>query len=88
MNEPNDTGRIMACFILLSALCVGVLFQQLFNDSENRKDFPTFWGGLRDGELAKVSGIKDAVFCHTGLFLSVAKSKEGAIEMAKIAINS
>ena len=58
------------------------------NDSSNRKDFPVSWRGLRDGELAKVSGIKDAIFCHIGLFLSVAKSKEGAVGMAKIAINN
>jgi len=58
------------------------------NDFGNRKDFPAGWGGLRDGELAKVSGVKDAIFCHIGLFLSVARSKEGAIEMAKVALNS
>jgi uncharacterized UPF0160 family protein len=58
------------------------------NDFGNRKNFPASWGGLRDAELAKVSGVKDAIFCHIGLFLSVAKSKEGAIEMAKIALNS
>ncbi|MEI6190857.1 MAG: MYG1 family protein [bacterium] len=58
------------------------------SDSANRKDFPKNWAGLRDGELAKVSGVEDAIFCHNGLFLSVARSKEGAIKMANIAINS
>ncbi len=58
------------------------------NDSENRKDFPKNWAGLRDSELAKASGVEDAIFCHNGLFLSVARSKEGAIKMASIAINS
>jgi uncharacterized UPF0160 family protein len=52
---------------------------------ENRKNFPKAWAGLRDEELAKVSGVSDAVFCHTASFLCVAKSKEGAIKMATIA---
>jgi uncharacterized UPF0160 family protein len=43
--------------------------------------FPEKWAGLNDEELAKVSGVPDAVFCHKGLFMAVAKSKEGAIAM-------
>lgn len=59
------------------------------NDSgyENRKCFPSSWAGLSGEELAKVSGVNDAQFCHRGLFLTVAKSKEGAIKMAELAIN-
>ena len=52
---------------------------------EIRKNLPKEWSGLRDEELAKVSGIHDAVFCHRACFFCVAKSKESAIEMAKIA---
>ena len=55
---------------------------------KNRKDFPLAWGGLKDGELQKISGVPDAVFCHRGLFMAVAKSKEGAIKLAQIAVNS
>jgi uncharacterized UPF0160 family protein len=58
------------------------------NDFKNRKDFPESWAGLRDSELAKASGVEDSIFCHNSLFLSVARSKEGAIKMANIAINS
>lgn len=53
---------------------------------KNRKDFPESWAGLRDGELAKVTGVPDAVFCHTGRFMVVARSKEGAMKLAKIAL--
>jgi len=53
---------------------------------KNRKDFPKSWGGLRDEELQKVSGVEDAIFCHRGLFLAVAKSKESAIALAKKAL--
>ncbi|HEV7424421.1 MAG TPA: MYG1 family protein, partial [Candidatus Paceibacterota bacterium] len=54
----------------------------------NRKDLPSAWGGLRDEELQKVTGVNDAVFCHQGLYMAVAKSKEGAIKLAQIAVES
>ncbi len=53
---------------------------------KNRKDFPKNWAGLRDDDLQKVTGVDDAVFCHKGLFLAVAKSKEGAIKLAELAL--
>lgn len=52
----------------------------------NRKDFPKEWGAKTDGEFAKISGVSDAVFCHKNLFLAVADSKEGAIALAKRAL--
>lgn len=54
----------------------------------NRKNFPKPWAGLRDDELQNVSGVRDAVFCHRALFMAVAKSKEGAIKLAQIAVES
>ena len=53
---------------------------------KNRKDFPVSWAGLRDEEMAKVSGVPDAIFCHRALFLAVAKSKEGATKLAELAL--
>ncbi len=53
---------------------------------KNRKSFPKSWGGLRDKELQDITGVKDAIFCHRGLFLAVAKSKEGAIRLAELAL--
>ncbi|MEI6660343.1 MAG: MYG1 family protein [bacterium] len=53
-----------------------------------RHNFPNAWGGLRDEELAKVTGVPDAVFCHRGLFLAVAKSKEGVLKLAETALNT
>lgn len=55
---------------------------------EIRKQLPQAWAGLRDQELAQVTGISDAVFCHNGLFLAVAKSREGVLALAKIALES
>ncbi len=43
--------------------------------------FPEKWAGLNGDDLVKISGVPDAVFCHKGLFLAVAKSKEGAIAL-------
>jgi len=54
---------------------------------ERRKKFPASWAGLRDEELQKTSGVSDAVFCHRGLFMAVAKSKEGALKLAQKALN-
>ena len=54
----------------------------------NRKDFPKSWGGVRDEELRKITGVPDAVFCHRGLYMVVSKSKEGAIKLAQIALQS
>jgi uncharacterized UPF0160 family protein len=55
---------------------------------KNRKDFPISWAGKRDKELADVTGVSDALFCHNKLFLAVARSKEGALALAKIALES
>lgn len=53
---------------------------------ENRKNFPVAWAGLHDTELQKISGVSDAVFCHRALFTAVAKTKEGAIRLAQLAV--
>lgn len=45
-----------------------------------RHPMPASWAGLMDEELAQVSGIKGAVFCHKGRFISVWKTKEDAIK--------
>lgn len=58
------------------------------NTFKNRKDLPTSWAGLRDEELQQITGVSDAVFCHRALFLAAAKSKEGAIKLAQIALES
>ncbi len=53
---------------------------------KNRKDFPISWAGLRDADLAKVTGVPDALFCHNKRFIVVAQSKEGALALAKLAL--
>ncbi len=55
---------------------------------KNRKLFPETWAGKRDKELADVTGVPDALFCHNKLFLVVAKSKAGALALAQIALEN
>ncbi|HEX2545070.1 MAG TPA: MYG1 family protein [Ramlibacter sp.] len=52
----------------------------------NRMDLPQEWAGLRDQQLAGVCGVADAAFCHTNLFIAVARSFEGALRMAELAL--
>jgi len=47
-----------------------------------RADLPAAWAGLRDADLAAVTGVADATFCHNGRFIAAAKSYAGAYTMA------
>ncbi len=55
---------------------------------DNRKNLPASWAGLREEELQNISGVSDAVFCHKNLFMAVARTKEGAVQLAQIALKS
>jgi uncharacterized UPF0160 family protein len=51
-----------------------------------RADLPAAWAGLRDADLAAVTGVPDAGFCHNGRFIAAAKSFDGILEMARQAL--
>ncbi|MDZ7890525.1 MAG: MYG1 family protein [Rhodoferax sp.] len=51
-----------------------------------RMDLPEPWAGLRDAELAAVTGVADSVFCHLNLFIGGARSFEGAVRLAELAL--
>ncbi len=53
-----------------------------------RKYFPEDWGGKVDEDLQRISGVLDAAFCHNHRFIAVAKSKEGAIKLAELAVEN
>lgn len=55
---------------------------------EARKDLPAAWAGLRDAELAAVTGVPDAGFCHNNLFIASARSFEGILKMARLALEN
>jgi uncharacterized UPF0160 family protein len=55
-----------------------------------RKALPEAWApdgkGFRGADLAAVTGVSDAVFCHGGRFIAGADSKEGAYALAQLAV--
>lgn len=51
-----------------------------------RHPLPSHWGGLSREQLAAVTGVHDALFCHQALFIAGAVSREGAIKMMEIAL--
>jgi len=52
----------------------------------NRKSLPAAWAGLDGEELDKVTGITGCVFCHRARFVGGHTTKEGAMEMARLAL--
>ncbi|MBI3627240.1 MAG: MYG1 family protein [Candidatus Sungbacteria bacterium] len=58
------------------------------HDFKNRKDLPAAWAGKTDQDLQELTGVADATFCHNARFVAAAKSKEGAITLAKLALES
>jgi uncharacterized UPF0160 family protein len=55
---------------------------------DSRKDFPEAWAGLRDEEFSKAAGIDDGVFCHHGLFICGAGSRESILKLLELAIQA
>lgn len=50
---------------------------------EGRFYFPEEWRGKRDADLAAVTGVPDARFCHSAGFLAVAGSKQGVLDLCE-----
>ncbi|MDZ7938860.1 MAG: MYG1 family protein [Rhodoferax sp.] len=53
-----------------------------------RMDLPLPWAGLREQELAAVTGVPDSVFCHLNLFIGGARSFDGALKLAELALDA
>lgn len=52
-----------------------------------RKALPESWAGLHEEDLRKACGIKGAIFCHKGRFISIWKTKEDALKALHIALD-
>lgn len=52
----------------------------------NRKSLPAAWAGLDGEELDAVVGLTGCVFCHRGRFVAGHRTKDGALEMARLAL--
>ena len=55
---------------------------------ESKKLFPIEWKGLRDEELQKITGVNTAFFCHNERFICCTRTKDDALKIAELAINS
>jgi uncharacterized UPF0160 family protein len=55
---------------------------------KNRVDLPAEWAGQRDEQLARVTGVPDAVYCHHQRYVAIAKTKEGAVRLAELALQT
>lgn len=53
---------------------------------EQRLPLPQAWAGLQGNALAEASGVPDAVFVHVRRFVGGARSREGALELARRAV--
>jgi len=56
-------------------------------DGVTRRYLPKTWGGKENEDLSAITGVEDAIFCHTGRFIAVAGSFEGIMRMTELAIN-
>jgi uncharacterized UPF0160 family protein len=54
----------------------------------NRRDLPAEWAGLSGAELAAVTGVPDAVFCHAARFYVSARTRDGIAELARRALQA
>jgi len=54
----------------------------------NRKSLPLPWRGFRDEVLSAKTGIPGSVFCHNNGFIAVTTTREGALALAKLAVDA
>lgn len=52
----------------------------------SKLSLPARWAGLSPAEFEDLSGVSDALFAHRGLFFAAAGSREGALALARIAL--
>jgi len=54
---------------------------------DQRLPLPDAWAGLRDEAMAAATGVADATFCHPARFVCGARSREGTLALAKLAVH-
>lgn len=84
LKEVDKDERIL--FVIFKTKTNYIMQTVRGKDGEDRKKLPKAWLGKRDEELAKVTGVSDSIFCHTGRFIAVAGSLEGIKKLAELAI--
>ncbi|KAJ8596905.1 GAMM1 protein [Rhizopogon salebrosus TDB-379] len=53
---------------------------------DSRKALPEMWRGVRDDELTKITGVDGCIFVHASGFIGGNRTKEGALNLAKLAL--
>ena len=53
---------------------------------ELRADLPAHWAGLTGAALEAACGIEGASFCHKGLFVAAAGTRDAALALAELAV--
>lgn len=51
-----------------------------------RRSLPANWAGKVGLDLAEITGVEDASFCHPNLFIAGAQSKEGVQRLSELAL--
>ena len=74
--HPNSEGN---------SIMINTVPQSL-NSFTSRMLLPDIWAAKDNAELAAVTGVEDAVFCHKARFVAAARSWEGAREMVRQAL--
>jgi uncharacterized UPF0160 family protein len=59
---------------------------QRLSGFDNRRDLPAAWTGRAGTELAAVTGVPDAIFCHPAGFYASAGSREGVLALVAQAL--
>ena len=56
------------------------------NSFAQRHPLPEAWAGLQEADLVAATGVADAVFVHLRRFVASARSREGALALARLAL--
>jgi len=84
LKEIDEAQQIL--FVIFKSKTNYLLQTIRGKDGKDKKKLPKDWMGKRDEELANVTGVSDATFCHTGRFIAGAVSLEGIKKLARLAI--
>ena len=90
-SQKNDPIAQDIWYVVYPALRGGWNIQCALSNPDDRTSFrhplPSEWYGLRYDELAKISGVESAQFCHISGFLAGCKDKDDTLKMAYIAMH-
>lgn len=85
--ENNAQGTIKFVLFADSSLKWRISTVSVTSSSfEFRYGLPEPWRGVRDEELSKLTGVEGCIFVHAAGFIGGTETKEGVVELAKLAL--